>query len=225
MSDRANELPKPYHQAVLHWQKHNFPDYPQLTENWEKYFPTDPPFCLCVKLADQGISDVIEVGEHRGDPKAIVPKSLSPEAAHELFGAIQVQASTEFIDRVGKYQLTMQKSSAYKPYAQSMPPMLKEEAFHLAAGVMPLRRWVEKAALGDPLISMEAIQKSVNKWFGRGLEMFGPNWEPYNSGTMNRGLKDRTNATAQQQWIDECAQMLNDLDRRYVRARLPGEPA
>src|SRR2546425_5123660 len=280
MSDRANELPKQYHQAVLHWQKHNIPDYPLLTENWEKYFPTDPPFCLCVKLADQGISDVIEVGEHRGDPKAIVPKSLSPEAAHELFGAIQVQASTEFgsirqhegalhrarddqdrawvlrvmaeelrhgyqmvhlltdsdwspvtdekpqdiverlleaqtgsyplaafnlefdsfldniifaafIDRVGKYQLTMQKSSAYRPYAQSMPPMLKEEAFHLAAGVMPLRRWVEKAALGDPLISMEAIQKSVNKWFGRGLEMFGPNWEPYNSGTMNRGLKDR----------------------------------
>src|SRR2546428_13539509 len=53
-----------------------------------------------------------------------------------------------FIDRVGKYQLTMQKISVYKPYASSMPPMLREEAFHLAAGVIPLRRWVEAAARG-----------------------------------------------------------------------------
>ena len=46
-----------------------------------------------------------------------------------------------FIDRVGKYQLTMQKVCAYKPMADSMPPMLREEAFHLAAGVIPLRRF------------------------------------------------------------------------------------
>lgn len=312
MGEAQQEVPRRYHQAVVHWQQHNFPDYPLLVRDWEKFFPTDPPFCLCAKLAEAGISDVIEVGEHKGQSKAIVPRELPEEAAHELFGAIQVQASTEFgsirqhqgtlhrarddqdrawvmrvmaeelrhgyqmvhlltsadwspvsdekpdetverlleaqtgtyplaafnlefdsfidnivfagfIDRVGKYQLTMQKASAYKPYAESMPPMLKEEAFHLAAGVMPLRRWVEKAATGDPLISMGAIQKAVNKWFPRGLEMFGPNWEPYNSAAMRRGLKDRTNATAQQQWADECAQMLNDLNRRYVRARLPNQ--
>ncbi len=126
-----------------------------------------------------------------------------------------------FIDRVGKYQLTMQKVSAYKPYGQSMPPMLREEAFHLAAGVMPLRRWVEKAATGDPLITMRSIQKSANKWFARGLEMFGFEKEPYSSNQMRMGLKDRPNAAAQQQYSDECAQMLNDLNRRFVRARLP----
>src|SRR5439155_174871 len=127
-----------------------------------------------------------------------------------------------FIDRVGKYQLTMQKVSAYRPYAESMPPMLREEAFHLAAGVMPLRRWVERAAKGDPLVTMAAMQKAANKWFSRGLEMFGFEKEPFSSAQVNLGLKDRTNADAQQQWIDECAQMLGDLSRRYVRARLPG---
>src|SRR3989304_68345 len=50
-----------------------------------------------------------------------------------------------FIDRVGKYQLTMQKVSSYRPYATSMPPMLKEEAFHLAAGVVPPPRRVGRA--------------------------------------------------------------------------------
>src|SRR5207249_8905355 len=48
------------------------------------------------------------------------------------------------IDRVGKYQLTMQKVCAYKPMADSMPPMLREEAFHLAAGVIPMRRWAQR---------------------------------------------------------------------------------
>ena len=47
------------------------------------------------------------------------------------------------IDRVGKYQLAMQKISAYQPMAESMPQMLREEAFHLAAGVVPMRRWVD----------------------------------------------------------------------------------
>ena len=64
-----------------------------------------------------------------------------------------------FIDRVGKYQLTMQKISAYKPYASSMPPMLREEAFHLAAGVIPLRRWVEAAARGDGYITIQDFRR------------------------------------------------------------------
>ena len=68
-----------------------------------------------------------------------------------------------FIDRVGKYQLTMQKVSAYKPYTESMPPTLKEDAVHLAAGVVPLRRWVEQAARPNALSDMPAIQQSSAK--------------------------------------------------------------
>src|SRR4029077_2023214 len=75
-----------------------------------------------------------------------------------------------FVDRVGKYQLPMQKVCAYKPMADSMPQMLREEAFHLAAGVIPLRRWAKRAAAGDPLVTMPVIQKSLNKWYPRALE-------------------------------------------------------
>src|SRR5256712_1780956 len=156
---------------------------------------------------------------------------LSSQTGSHYFAAFNLEFDSfldnimfaAFIDRVGKYQLTMQKVSAYRPYAESMPPMLREEAFHLAAGVMPLRRWVERAAKGDPLVTMAAMQKAANKWFSRGLEMFGFEKEPFSSAQVNLGLKDRTNADAQQQWIDECAQMLGDLGRRYVRARLPGK--
>jgi hypothetical protein len=97
--------------------------------------------------------------------------------------------------------------------------MLREEAFHLAAGVIPLRRWVEHAARGDGYIDMPAIQRSVAKWFGRGLEMFGD--ERGGQTNVKFGLKDLSNRDAQDQYIQECTKMLDDLNVRYVRARFP----
>ncbi|MFM7232143.1 MAG: Phenylacetic acid catabolic protein [bacterium] len=124
-----------------------------------------------------------------------------------------------FIDRVGKYQLTMQKVCAYKPMADSMPPMLREEAFHLAAGVIPLRRFAERAASGDPLANLELVQQSVNKWFARGLEMFGD--ERGGQKNIQLGFKDLTNRQAVDQYTEECRKMIRDINTRFVRARFP----
>ena len=307
MNDQTRTLPRPYHDAIEHWQRHNFPDYPKLAEEWDRFFPRDEPFCLCAKIASDTSAD-IEVGDRKGSPKAVVPSELPAEAAQHLLMQIRAQASTEFgsiqqhqatlaraqepqdhawalrvmaeelrhgyqmvhlltsadwspatdtkpadmveeilsmqtgshvlaafnleydsfldnvvfaafIDRVGKYQLTMQKISAYKPYASSMPPMLREEAFHLAAGVIPLRRWVEAAARGDGYIGMPDIQRAIHKWFGRGLEMFGD--ERGGQTNVKFGLKDMANREAQDMYIDEVQRMLDDLNERYVRARFP----
>lgn len=122
------------------------------------------------------------------------------------------------IDRVGKYQLAMQRISAYKPMAESMPQMLREEAFHLAAGVVPMRRWVTKAARGDVYITMEMLQKAINKWLPRALEMFG---DERGGGTNVRyGLKPMKNAEAQRQYYEEVEKLVRDLNMRYVRARV-----
>jgi benzoyl-CoA 2,3-dioxygenase component B len=123
------------------------------------------------------------------------------------------------IDRVGKYQLTMQKVCAYKPFADSMPPMLREEAFHLAAGVIPMRRWAKRAAEGDVFITMPAIQKSVNKWYPRALEMFGD--ERGGDTNVKFGFKDMKNREAQDLFIEEVRRMLRDINSRYLRARFP----
>jgi len=310
VNDEIRALPKAYHEAIEHWQRHNFPDYPKLAEEWDRFFPKDEPFCLCAKIATDTPDD-IEVGDHRGERKALVPKELPPEAAQHLLMQIKAQASTEFgsiqqhqgtlaraqepqdhawalrvmaeelrhgyqmvhlltsadwspvtdtkaadmveeilsmqtgshvlaafnleydsfldnvvfaafIDRVGKYQLTMQKISAYRPYASSMPPMLREEAFHLAAGVIPLRRWVEAAARGDGYISIGDIQRAIAKWFGRGLEMFGD--ERGGQTNVKFGLKDMANREAQDMYVDELQRRLDDLNERYVRARFPNLP-
>ena len=128
-------------------------------------------------------------------------------------------AFAAFIDRVGKYQLTMQKVCAYKPMADSMPAMLREEAFHLAAGVIPLRRFSERAAKGDPLANLRIVQDSINKWFPRALEMFGD--ERGGQKNISFGFKDLTNREAVNQYIEEVRKMVHDINTRFVRARFP----
>jgi hypothetical protein len=123
------------------------------------------------------------------------------------------------IDRVGKYQLTMQKICAYKPMADSMPQMLREEAFHLAAGVVPLRRWAQKAAQGDPFVTMRAIQHALNKWVPRGLEMFGD--ERGGDTNVKFGFKDMKNREALDAYYEEVKRMVKDINVRFIRARFP----
>ncbi|MGH7725711.1 MAG: Phenylacetic acid catabolic protein [Candidatus Eiseniibacteriota bacterium] len=125
------------------------------------------------------------------------------------------------IDRVGKYQLTMQKVCAYRPFAQSMTPMLREEAFHLASGVVPMRRWLESAAKGNPLITSEQIQRSINKWVPRALEMFGD--ERGGEKNMKLGFKDMKNREAQDRYIEEITKLVRDLNQRFLRARYPNK--
>ena len=157
----------------------------------------------------------------------MVEEILSMKTGSHVLGAFNVDFESfvdnivfcALIDRVGKYQLAMQKVSAYAPMAESMPQMLREEAFHLATGVVPLRRWVVKAAAGSPMITMEVIQKHLNKWVPRALEMFG---DERGGGTnVKFGLKPMKNSEAQDQYWREIGKVVRDLNLRYLRARLP----
>src|SRR5258706_10073982 len=283
MNVEQTTLPKKYHDAVLHWQRHNFPDYGLLPENWQKYFPSDPEFCLCAKM-EVGMGDKVEVGDHKGERRSEKPEELGEEPAKHLLAIIRAQASTEFgsiqqhegtlaraqddedrfwvlrvmaeelrhgyqmfhllvsqdwsavsgqkaeemveeilsmqtgspvldpfnleydsfvgnvvfaavIDRVGKYQLSMQKVCSYKPFAASMPPMLREEAFHLAAGVLATRRWGHRAAPGAVAVPGSAIQKAFRKGATSGLRMLGRGRG--GDSNIKFGFKNMKNAEAQ----------------------------
>ena len=75
---------------------------------------------------------------------------------------------TDFVDRDGKYQLTMLSYSGFAPLAQSMIPMLKEESFHLGTGQDGIKRSVKAA-----VIPTQIIQKYINKWIPVSLDLFG----------------------------------------------------
>jgi 1,2-phenylacetyl-CoA epoxidase catalytic subunit len=156
----------------------------------------------------------------------LVEDILSMNTGSHVLGAFNIDFDSfvdnvvfcALIDRVGKFQLAMQKQSAYQPMAESMPPMLREEAFHLAAGVVPMRRWMTGAARGETYVTVEMLQKAINKWLPRGLEMFG---DERGGGTNVRyGLKPMKNAEAQKQYRDEVGKLIHDLNMRYLRARV-----
>ena len=75
---------------------------------------------------------------------------------------------TMFVDRDGKFQLGMLSTSAFKPLAASMGPMLKEEPFHLGTGSNGLRRIIKAG-----VIPQDMLQRYMNKWVSTAHDLFG----------------------------------------------------
>tara|TARA_B100001250_G_scaffold399869_1_gene409727 strand:+ start:56 stop:1216 length:1161 start_codon:yes stop_codon:yes gene_type:complete len=75
---------------------------------------------------------------------------------------------TMFVDRDGKFQLGMLSTSAFKPLAASMGPMLKEESFHLGTGSNGLRRVIKAG-----VIPQDLLQRYFNKWVSTAHDLFG----------------------------------------------------
>ena len=75
---------------------------------------------------------------------------------------------TMFVDRDGKFQLGMLSTSAFKPLAASMGPMLKEESFHLGTGSNGLRRVIKAG-----VIPIDMLQRFINKWVSTAHDLFG----------------------------------------------------
>jgi benzoyl-CoA 2,3-dioxygenase component B len=124
------------------------------------------------------------------------------------------------IDRVGKYQLEMQTVFSYAPMARSMGPMLAEEAFHMASGVNAVRKWAGAAARDEGNVSIPAIQRHINKWVPRGLEMFGD--ERGGKSALQFGFKDMLNGDAMGKYFDEIkVELIDTLNWEILKARNP----
>ena len=116
---------------------------------------------------------------HFGDSGKLEARKLLERRAYEgsrLLGAfnqpmdhwLEFFTYTAFIDRDGKYQLTMLHHSGFAPLAGSMGPMLKEEAFHLFTGQSGLTRIIKAGKIPTAI-----IQKYFNKWISTAYDLFG----------------------------------------------------
>jgi len=124
------------------------------------------------------------------------------------------------IDLVGKYQLEMQQVFSYAPMARSMGPMLQEEAFHLGSGRSLLKEMGQMAARGEGDYSIEDIQRALNLWVPRGLEMFGN--EKGGETAMTFGFKDKTNGTAQGEYYEEVKGVIRNVNVAMIQERVAG---
>jgi benzoyl-CoA 2,3-dioxygenase component B len=114
----------------------------------------------------------------------------------------------DFIDRDGKFQLKMLSHSGFAPLARSMPPMLREESFHLGTGNNGLRRIIQAGR-----IPASIIQKYFNKWIPTAYDLFGQShsssahWA-YVWGLKGRYDEDKNDRPADKEQLNEAARAL-----------------
>ncbi|HEV8131807.1 MAG TPA: Phenylacetic acid catabolic protein [Acidobacteriota bacterium] len=122
---------------------------------------------------------------------------------------------TEFIDRDGKFQLKMLSHSAFEPLARSMPPMLKEESFHLGTGNNGLLRIIRKGR-----IPIDIIQRYFNKWVPTAYDLFGTDNSSSAHWAYVWGLKGRFNEESAAEPAEK--EHLNEAARELYRRELQG---
>jgi benzoyl-CoA 2,3-dioxygenase component B len=297
-----------YHQALVDWQKRNFPELEFLEKNWTKYYPTQTPYQLFAKIGKLS-SDAILHGRMAGQPRFENAGDMVGNMFYTARDIIRAQASTELgsiqqhrltleeaptdqtkvsilrimaeelrhgyqmfwvfdhdttwrkpghpdvaketmdellsmqlgnhvldafnipffnfldnvifatvIDLVGKYQLEMQKVFSYAPMARSMSPMLSEEGYHIGSGRAFLKEMAVGATTDRGRYSIEDIQRSLNAWIPRGLEMFGN--ERGGETALAFGFKDRKNGTAQSEYHNEVREVLELVNVEVARAKV-----
>lgn len=301
-----------YHDAIVDWQKKNFPELELLLKYWQKYFPGLPPFELVAKVGELR-SETIEVGKYAGYQKLEQAREMAGNMFYTARRVIRAQCSTEFgsieqhrmsldtavsddarfdilrimaeelrhayqmfwvldhdptwkkpghgdvaaetieellsmrmgshvldafniefrdfldntiytavIDLVGKYQLDMQQVFSYAPMARSMMPMLQEEGFHMGFGRRYLKELAVQATRGTGPYSISDIQRTLNKWYPRGLEMFGN--EQGGETMVIFGFKTKTNGQAQAEYITDVQGIVEGTNVAIVRTHHPNMP-
>lgn len=155
---------------------------------------------------------------HFGSSGKLEARKLLERRAYKgtrLLGAFNEQVNhwldfftyTAFIDRDGKYQLTMLHHSGFAPLARSMGPMLKEEAFHLFTGQSGLARIIRAGMIPGGI-----IQKYLNKWIPIAYDLFGKDRSTSALRFYRWGLKGRFNE-------DKASAPPRHLDRLNEEAR------
>ena len=116
------------------------------------------------------------------------------------------------IDRVGRYQLEEFIGCSYRPLSRLLETpsrILDEEAGHIDFGTT---RTAELAAQGGE--ALERVQRSVDFWYVTALDMFGRSDSQRAERFRYWGLKQRTNAEARQQYMDEVNPLIEQMGLR-----------
>jgi len=102
------------------------------------------------------------------------------------------------VDRVGKYQLDEFIGCSYLPVERAVMTMLVEEEGHIEYGTVVT---AEMAAKGGE--QKDRVQKSVDYWYAKSLDMFGNSGSYRSERFRYWGLKRRSNQEAREEYIAE----------------------
>lgn len=110
------------------------------------------------------------------------------------------------IDRVGRYQLEEFLDCSYLALQRILPEILKEEIGHIGFGT---NQTAELAAKGDE--ERERVQRSVDFWYIKALDMFGRSDSERSNRFCHWGLKRRSNSQARWEFIKEVGPIIQGM--------------
>jgi ring-1,2-phenylacetyl-CoA epoxidase subunit PaaA len=113
------------------------------------------------------------------------------------------------IDRIGRYQLEEFIGCSYAPLEAVLPDIIKEELGHIEYGATKTRELVEKS---DE--SREKVQKAVDTWYVKALDMFGRSGSRRSERYRHWGIKRRDNSQARAEYIQEVNPLIRAMDLR-----------
>ena len=110
------------------------------------------------------------------------------------------------IDRVGRYQLEEFYDCSYLPLQRILPDIVTEELGHIEYGYNKTLELIESGDEGK-----ERVQKAVDFWYVRALDMFGRTASKRSERYRYWGLKRRSNAQARQDYQNEVNPILQKI--------------
>jgi ring-1,2-phenylacetyl-CoA epoxidase subunit PaaA len=157
---------------------------------------------LLNELGDDA-SDLMYVEKSRRDLEAF-RQAMPTWADVAAFGFL--------IDRVGQYQLEEFVGCSYLPLDRALPRILQEEKTHVGYGHVKLRDMVRTEE------GRAEAQAAIDRWYPRGLDMFGRANSRRATRYQHWGLKRRSNETARTEYMAEVAPLIEGLGLRVPDA-------
>jgi len=113
------------------------------------------------------------------------------------------------IDRVGRYQLEEFSDCSYLPLQRILPDIVTEELGHIEYGY---NKTCELLSKGDE--QRERVQRAIDYWYVRALDMFGHSGSKRAERYIFWGLKRRANEQAREDYIREVNPILTSIGVR-----------
>ena len=110
------------------------------------------------------------------------------------------------IDRVGRFQLEEFLDCSYLPLQRVLPEILKEEMGHVGFGT---NQTADMALKGGE--QKEKIQRSIDFWYVKALDMFGRSDSERSNRYCHWGLKRRSNTQARREFQQEVEPLIQQM--------------
>ena len=144
----------------------------------------------------EDVSELMYVEKSRRDLEAF-RQAMPTWADVAVFGFL--------IDRVGQYQLEEFVDCSYAPLDRTLPRIIQEEKTHVGYGYVKMRDLVRTDE------GRAQAQAALDRWYPRGLDMFGLASSRRAVRYQHWGLKRRSNETARAEYVAEVAPLIAGL--------------